>query len=108
MFKFIDKIESLNRTIKILEKDKVIKDGLFKLTHEIKNPLAVCKGYIDMINLDNKEKANKYIGIMKQEINRSLNIISDFVFPIVCHYKNVYNYILPYMIKIYKSFLKKI
>ena len=32
-----------------------------------------------MISLDNKEKSTKYISIMKQEINRSLNIISDFV-----------------------------
>lgn len=79
LFKFIEKIESLNSTIKLLEKDKQIKDALFKLTHEIKNPLAVCKGYLDMINLDNKEKSTKYISIMKQEINRSLNIISDFV-----------------------------
>ena len=79
IFKVIDKIESLNSTIKLLEKDKVIKDALFKLTHEIKNPLAVCKGYLEMVNLDNKEKTIKYINIMKQEINRSLNIISDFV-----------------------------
>lgn len=79
IFKVIEKIESLNKTIKLLEKDKVIKDALFKLTHEIKNPLAVCKGYLEMINLDNKEKSTKYISIMKQEINRSLNIISDFV-----------------------------
>ena len=62
-----------------IEKDKKIKDALFKLTHEIKNPLAVCKGYIDMIDLNKEEKALKYINIMKQEINRSLNIISDFV-----------------------------
>lgn len=79
LFKAIDKIESLNTTIKILEKDKKIKDALFKLTHEIKNPLAVCKGYLDMIDLSKEEKAIKYINIMKQEINRSLNIISDFV-----------------------------
>lgn len=79
LFKIIEKIESLNSTIKLLEKDKVIKDALFKLTHEIKNPLAVCKGYLEMINLDNKEKSTKYLSIMKQEINRSLNIISDFV-----------------------------
>ena len=79
LFKVIEKIESLNSTIKLLEKDKQIKDALFKLTHEIKNPLSVCKGYLDMINLDNKEKSSKYISIMKQEINRSLNIISDFV-----------------------------
>lgn len=79
LFKIVDKVESLNNTIKMLEKDKVIKDALFKLTHEIKNPLAVCKGYLDMFNIDNKEKSIKYISIMKQEINRSLNIISDFV-----------------------------
>ena len=79
LFRIIEKIESLNCTIKLLEKDKQIKDALFKLTHEIKNPLAVCKGYLDMVNLDNKEKSTKYISIMKQEINRSLNIISDFV-----------------------------
>lgn len=79
LFKVMDKIESLNTTIKMLEKDKKIKDALFKLTHEIKNPLAVCKGYIDMIDLNKEEKALKYINIMKQEINRSLNIISDFV-----------------------------
>ena len=79
LFKVMDKIESLNTTIKMLEKDKKIKDALFKLTHEVKNPLAVCKGYLDMIDLNKEEKALKYINIMKQEINRSLNIISDFV-----------------------------
>lgn len=67
LFKVMDKIESLNTTIKMLEKDKKIKDALFKLTHEIKNPLAVCKGYMDMIDLNKEEKALKYINIMKQE-----------------------------------------
>lgn len=79
LFRIIDKLESLNETIKILEKDKTIKDALFKLTHEIKNPLAVCKGYLDMIDINKQEKAEKYISIMKQEVDRSLNIISDFV-----------------------------
>lgn len=79
LFRIIDKLESLNETIKILEKDKTIKDALFKLTHEIKNPLAVCKGYLDMMDINKQEKAEKYISIMKQEVDRSLNIISDFV-----------------------------
>lgn len=79
LFRILDKLESLNETIKILEKDKTIKDALFKLTHEIKNPLAVCKGYLDMIDINKQEKAEKYISIMKQEVDRSLNIISDFV-----------------------------
>jgi len=79
IFKLIEKMQSLNTSIKLLEKDKLLKDALFKLTHEIKNPLAVCKGYLEMIDLDKKEKSSKYISIMKQEIDRSLNIMTDFV-----------------------------
>lgn len=79
VFKLIEKIRGLNNSIKILEKDKIVKDSLFKLTHEIKNPLAVIKGYLDMIDLNNKEKAQKYLGIIREETNRSLNIINDFM-----------------------------
>lgn len=79
IFKLIEKIKTLNNSIKNLEKDKNIKEALFKLTHEIKNPLAVCKGYLEMLDIDKKDKAIKYISIMKQEINRSLNIMTDFL-----------------------------
>lgn len=78
-FRIIEKIQNLNNTIKMLEKDKKIKDALFKLTHEIKNPLAVCKGYLEMINLEKKDKAEKYLSIMREEIDRSLNIMTDFI-----------------------------
>lgn len=79
LFNIIDKIQKLNDTIKCLEKDKKVKDALFKLTHEIKNPLAVCQGYLEMIDLDKREKAEKYLNIMHEEISRSLNIMNDFV-----------------------------
>ena len=79
IFRVIDKVQDLNKTIKVLEKDKKIKDGLFKLTHEIKNPLAVCKGYLEMIDLNKPQKAEKYIKIMTEEIDRSLNIMTDFI-----------------------------
>ena len=79
IFRMIDKINDLNKTIRILEKDKKIKDALFKLTHEIKNPLAVCKGYLEIIDLDKREKSEKYLRIMQEEIERSLNIMTDFI-----------------------------
>ena len=56
----ISKIEetiSLNQTLKELEKEKNLKNSLFKITHEVKNPIAVCKGYLSMIDYTNKEKA---------------------------------------------------
>lgn len=79
MFKLADGITNLYEMVNNMEKENQLRDSLFKLTHEIKNPIAVCKGYLDMLNLDNKEKSEKYIGIVKSEIDRSLNVISDFM-----------------------------
>lgn len=79
IFKIIEKVRDLNKSLEVLEKDKVIKESLFKLTHEIKNPLAVIKGYLDMIDLENKEKTQKYLNIIQTEANRSLTIITDFL-----------------------------
>ena len=78
LFETINKLSSMFISMKELEKDKQIKNSLFKLTHEIKNPLAVCKGYLEMLNLNNIEKSEKYIEIIKQEIERSLLIMADF------------------------------
>ena len=78
LFETLNKLTSMFISIKDLEKEKQIKNSLFKLTHEIKNPLAVCKGYLEMLNLNNIEKSTKYIEIIKQEIERSLLIMADF------------------------------
>lgn len=78
----IQKIEdfiTLNGAIKELEKEKTIRNSLFRITHEIKNPIAVCKGYLDMIDLNNEDKVNKYIPIVKSEINRTLLLMDDFL-----------------------------
>ena len=78
-FKLADNITSLYQTISNLEKEKQLKNSLFKITHEAKNPIAVCKGYLDMLDIDDKDKFKRYIPIIKQEIDRSLNIMNDFM-----------------------------
>lgn len=81
-YKLIERIEDmvkLNDTIKELEKEKSIRNSLFKITHEIKNPIAVCKGYLDMLDLDNKKKVDKYVPIIKGEINRTLSLLDDYL-----------------------------
>ena len=65
-------------TLKKITKEKKLYESLFKITHEIKNPLAVCKGYLDMFDINNKAKANKYINIINQEIDRTLLLLKDF------------------------------
>ena len=54
-------------------------DIMFKVAHEVKNPLAVCKGYLDMLDINDKEKLEKYIPIIKSEMNRSLTIMDNFL-----------------------------
>lgn len=63
---------------KRIKKEKIISTSLSTLTHELKNPIAVCNGYLEMLNLDDKEKSKKYVSIIKSEMNRSLTVINDF------------------------------
>ncbi len=79
LFRLADKITSLYLSVSLLEKDKQIRNSLFKITHEVKNPIAVCKGYLDMLDVNDKEKVRRYIPIIKGEIARSLDIMSDFM-----------------------------
>lgn len=79
LFRLADQITSLHLTVSELEKDKQIKNSLFKITHEVKNPIAVCKGYLDMLDVHNEDQVERYIPIIKQEISRSLDIMSDFM-----------------------------
>ena len=74
-----EEIMNLNTAIKELEKEKVLRTSLFKMTHEIKNPIAVCKGYLDMLDINDKKKVNKYIPIIKGEIDRTLSLMDDYL-----------------------------
>lgn len=63
---------------KKLLKEEQITTSLFKITHEIKNPLAVCIGYLNMLDNADLDKYKKYTKIIKSEIDRSLLILQDF------------------------------
>lgn len=73
-----EKVIEKNKELQELAKEKELKLALFKLTHEIKNPIAVCKGYLEMLDINKKEKLKKYLPIIKDEINRTLLVINDF------------------------------
>ncbi len=74
-----EKIISFHNVAEELEYEKQLKSSLFKVTHEIKNPIAVCKGYLDMLDTNNKEQVGKYIPIIREEVERTLVIIKDFL-----------------------------
>lgn len=62
-----------------IKKDSKMKMSLFKITHEIKNPISVIKAYLDMLDTSDRNQVEKYIPIIKKEIKRLLNLLQDFL-----------------------------
>lgn len=79
LFSMVEDILSLHVQIKQLQREKDITSSLFQITHEIKNPIAVCKGYLDMFDVENIDHSIRYVPILKEEINRVLILLEDFL-----------------------------
>lgn len=78
LFKIGTTIIDLSKIQKELERERLLRSSISKLTHELKNPIAVCNGYLEMLNLNDKEKSKKYLKIITSEITRSKTIIDEF------------------------------
>ncbi|CCY79799.1 sensor histidine kinase [Mycoplasma sp. CAG:877] len=78
LFEKGEDITNLYSIMKESKKDKLLFESLSKLTHELKNPISVCKGYLEIIDKNGYQKAPKYLPIISSEIERSLSVINDF------------------------------
>lgn len=72
-------VANIHINLQSIEHEKQVKLSIFKIAHEIKNPIAVCKGYLDMLDINNKDNVEKYIPIVKSEIERTLCLLQDFL-----------------------------
>ena len=53
-----------------------MKDDIYTLAHEIRNPLCVVNGYLEMLDETN---VSKYKDIIQNQVNDSLNVLSDYL-----------------------------
>ena len=53
-----------------------MENDIYTLAHEIRNPLGVVKGYLEMLNSDN---LSKYKKIIQNEVDDSLNVLNDYL-----------------------------
>ena len=70
------KMENLKRM------DRVRTDFVANVSHELKTPLTLIKGYIETLQdraINDKEKAQRFIAIIKENTNRLENIIEDLL-----------------------------
>lgn len=62
--------------------DRVRTDFVANVSHELKTPLTLIKGYIETLEdkaINDKEKARKFISIIKEHTNRLENIMEDLL-----------------------------
>lgn len=78
IYKKSEEITNLNILLKETKKEQKLYNSLSKLTHELKNPITVCKGYLEMLDKNNNKNINKYLPIISSEIDRALEVINDF------------------------------
>jgi signal transduction histidine kinase len=78
LFNLSTQVIDLSKIEKELEREKQLRSSISKLTHELKNPIAVCNGYLEMLDINDQQKTKKYIDIITSEITRSKTIIDEF------------------------------
>ena len=78
IYKKSEEITNLSIILKETKKEQELYKSLSKLTHELKNPITVCKGYLEMLDKNNNKNVNKYLPIISSEIERALEVINDF------------------------------
>lgn len=75
IFKKADKLKKLYYESLENKKRANVNISISKITHEVKNPLVVVKGYIDILKKTNNSKE---IEIIDKELKRALSILDDF------------------------------
>jgi two-component system sporulation sensor kinase B len=81
---FIENVRKENLLLKELtkiEKLKVISDMAASISHEVRNPLTVISGFLQLLKDENisHDKRVKYVEISLNELKRAENVINDYL-----------------------------
>ncbi|MBN2189659.1 MAG: ATP-binding protein, partial [Candidatus Aureabacteria bacterium] len=63
----------------IRELEKIKKDFVINVSHELKTPLTSIKGYVETLEEDPSEENLKYLGVIKRNTERLINIVKDLL-----------------------------
>ncbi len=60
-----------------IKNKKEKKDLFLKMSYDIKNPLSVCYGYLEMMEKE-KQYSSDYINKIRKELDKSIKIIDKY------------------------------
>ncbi|TFE19591.1 sensor histidine kinase [Cohnella luojiensis] len=72
-------LELYNRSLQRTEKMKIISDLAASVAHEVRNPLQVTRGFLQLLAGRTDEKSKPYFDLAVNELDRASDIITDFL-----------------------------
>ena len=71
--------EILNQEIRRAEKLNTLGELAASIAHEVRNPLTVVKGFLQLMHKDEKGKNHQFISLVLSELARAESIINDYL-----------------------------
>jgi len=76
---YSQKLEMFNDELQRSEKMEVISELAASVTHEVRNPLQVTRGFMQLLSENSKDKDREYFDLALKELDRASGIITDFL-----------------------------
>lgn len=79
LVKYSQELEMFNREIQRSEKIELISHLAASIAHEIRNPLQVTRGFIQLVGEKAVDKERQFLKLAVQELDRATGIITEFL-----------------------------
>ncbi|MDP4099027.1 sensor histidine kinase [Paenibacillus sp. P96] len=76
---YSQELEMFNNELQRSEKMEIISDLAASVAHEVRNPLQVTRGFLQLMSGKEEGKNRDYLQIALEELDRASNIITDFL-----------------------------
>ncbi|MDO7907140.1 ATP-binding protein [Paenibacillus sp. JX-17] len=77
--KYSKELEMFNNELQRSEKMEIISDLAASVAHEVRNPLQVTRGFLQLMNEQNSDNGKGYLKYALEELDRASEIITDFL-----------------------------
>jgi two-component system sporulation sensor kinase B len=79
MINYSKELVIYNHQLQRSEKMEIISELAASVAHEVRNPLQVTRGFLQLFNEKTDDKGREYLGLAIEELDRASNIITDFL-----------------------------
>ncbi len=79
LIRYSKELELFNNQLQHSEKMQIISELAASVAHEVRNPLQVTRGFLQLLRVNTTDKKKKYLDLALDELDRASEIITDFL-----------------------------